>query len=109
MAGAAEQAATPVVLEAAREGRPAARVESRADRVAVVRLDRLAVELELDRPPAVDPLGGSGRQSVAHSGSPTQLTSFVVVSRSATNQVRQPDRWYHHSRWTPATFRRKEL
>jgi hypothetical protein len=34
-------------------------------------------------------------------------TSFVRVSRSAMNQARQPERWNHHSRCTPATFVRK--
>ena len=36
-----------------------------------------------------------------------QSTSFVRVSRSARNQAPQPERWYHHSRCTPATLRRK--
>ena len=54
--------------------------------------DALAVELEGDRPAAVDSLVGAGSQPVAHSGSPTQLTSLVVVSRSARNHARQPDR-----------------
>ena len=34
-------------------------------------------------------------------------TALVRVSRSAWNQVRHPERWYHHSRWTPARLRRK--
>ena len=107
LARAAEQPAGPVVLEAARDRPPPGGMERRADRVALVRLDALAVELEADRPAAVDSLVGAGRKPVAHSGSPTQLTSLVVVSRSATNQARHPDRWYHHSRWTPARLRRK--
>ena len=47
------------------------------------------------------------RCSPSSPGSPTRRTSFVRVSRSARNHVRQPDRWYHHSRCTPATLRRK--
>ena len=49
-----------------------------------------------------------GWGEAAHrSGRPTHLTSLVRVSRSARNHARQPERWYHHSRWTPATLRRK--
>ena len=93
LAGAAEQAAGAVVLEAAREDLLAGRVQRRADRVALERLDRLAVEAERDGPRAVDPLAGAaggGGSSLAVPGSPTQLTSLVVVSRSARNQARQP-------------------
>ena len=107
IARAAEKPAGPVVLEAARYDPPARRVERGADRVALEGLDSFPVELEPDRAIAVDSLVGPGRKSVAHSGSPTQLTWFVVVSRSATNQARQPDRWYHHSRWRPARLLRK--
>jgi hypothetical protein len=46
LAGAAEEAATAVVLEGAREGALAARVERRADRVTLERLDFTAVERE---------------------------------------------------------------
>src|SRR5262249_23866268 len=90
MTGAAEQPAGAVVLEAAGDDPASRGVERGADRVALEGLDALAVELEADRPAAVDALARVGRKPVAHSGSPTQLTSFVVVSRSATNQVRQP-------------------
>ena len=31
----------------------------------------------------------------------------IIFVRSAWNHVSQPSEWYHHSRWTPATLRRK--
>ena len=92
LAGAAEEAARAVVLEAAREHPLAGGVQGRADRVALERLDRLAVEAERDRPLAVDPLAGAGGEAAHRSGRPTQRTSLVVVSRSARNQARQPER-----------------
>ena len=110
--GAAQQAAPAVVLEAARERALAAGEQGGGDGVARERLDALAVEGEADRPRAVDALAGLGGQA-AHggaatsSGSAVQCTSLVRVSRSAMNHARQPERWYHHSRWTPATLRRK--
>src|SRR5512132_1378326 len=107
VARAAEQPPGPVVLEAAGDHPSAGGMKRGADRVSLVCVHALAVELEADRTAAVDSLAGAGRQAIAHSGNPTQLTWFVVVSRSATNQARQPDRWYHHSRWTPARLRRK--
>jgi len=84
LAGAAEEAARAVVLEAAREHQLAAGVQRRADRVALESGHALAVEAELDRALAVDPLTGPGGEAV-HSplGRPTQRTSLVVVSRSA--------------------------
>src|SRR4029079_1267610 len=87
IAGAAEQSARAVVLEGAGKDPSPRRMECRADRVALVPLHLLAVELEGDRTGAVDPFVCAGGKPVAHSGSPTQLTSFVVVSRSATNHV----------------------
>ncbi len=52
--------------------------------------------------------GGAGAPSPnTSSGSAVKRTSFVRVSRSATNQSPQPERWFHHSRCTPATFLRK--
>ena len=60
--------------------------------------------------------GGRGHALVAargrgvrapRSGSAVHSTTLVRVSRSARNQARQPERWNHHSRWTPATLRRK--
>ena len=114
LAGAAEQAARAVVLEAARERPPAGGVERRADRVALERLDRLAVEREADRPSRGRSARRAAAGQAAHGGAaaprraaPPSCTSLVVVSRSARNQARQPERWYHHSRWTPATLRRK--
>ncbi len=93
LAGATEQAARPVVLEAAREHAPAGGVQGRANRVALERLDPLAVEAELDRAAAAYAFVRAGGEAVAQcSGSPTQLTSLVVVSRSARNQARQPER-----------------
>ena len=35
------------------------------------------------------------------------MTEFERVSRSAWNHSRQPDEWNHHSRWAPASLRRK--
>ena len=35
------------------------------------------------------------------------MTSLVRVSRSAMNHAPQPERWFHHSRWSPATLARK--
>src|SRR5581483_1030340 len=88
--GDAHEAAAAVVLEAAAE-RPLARgVQRRADGVALVGLDLLAVEGEGDLLGAVDALAGL-RGQPAH-GSSTSLTSLVTVSRSAMNQARQPDR-----------------
>ena len=86
MARAAHQTAPAVVLEAAGEGPPAGGVQRRADRVALVRGDLLAVERERDLPVAVDHLGGLLRQSPhppSSPGRPTFRTSFVRVSRSA--------------------------
>ena len=62
--------------------------------------------------PAVDPLAALLGQLVTRDlapapGSSVNMTSFVRVSRSAMNQAPQPERWYHHSRCTPATFARK--
>src|SRR5207253_11404669 len=112
LAGAAEEPARAVVLEAAREDAPARGEQGRADRVARVRLDRPALEGERHAPRAIDPLARLWRQphlvrAAAAAGSSVFSTSFVRVSRSARNQSSQPKRWYHHSRWTPATFRRK--
>ncbi len=39
--------------------------------------------------------------------SSVNMTSLVRVSRSAMNHAPHPERWFHHSRWTPATFARK--
>src|SRR5581483_1485409 len=110
-AGAAEQAARTVVLEAPRE-HPAAGGEQRgADRVPGERLDEVVLEAEGDRLRAVDALAGLRREphraGGRAGGSSTFTTSFVRVSRSARNQAPQPCRWYHHSRCTPATLRRK--
>ena len=93
--GAAEQAAGAVVLEAARDHPLPRGVKRGADRVALERLHGAAVEAELDLPPAVDPLSRLPRKPAHRSlppGSPTQLTSLVVVSRSARNHSRQPER-----------------
>src|ERR1700761_464517 len=98
--GAAHQPAPAVVLEAARERALAGRVQRRPDRVALVRLDALAIEREPDDLLAVDPLRRLLRES-AHAAAPpspgnsVSRTSFVVVSRSAMNHARQPERWNH--------------
>ncbi len=95
LAGAAEQPPGAVVLEAARDDLLTGSVESGADRVALERADRAPVEAELDLAPAVDPLSRLRRQPAHRSsppGRPTQLTSLVVVSRSARNQARHPER-----------------
>ena len=92
LAGAAEEPARAVVLEAAREHPTAVGVQRRADRVALERLDGLAVEAERDRAAAVDALAGAGGEAAHCPGRPTQRTSFVVVSRSARNHARQPER-----------------
>jgi hypothetical protein len=129
LATTAQLAARPVVLEGAAERAPAGGVQRRRDRVARKCRDRLAVEREADRPVAVDPLPGLHGQARhvtnpsppalaasgvcgsafpgASAGSAVHWTSFVVVSRSARNHARQPARWNHHSRWIPATLRRK--
>ena len=107
LAGAAHEPARAVVLEASREHPAAVRVQGRADRVALERGNHLAVERERDRPIASDAAPRPWREAAHRPGSPTQCTSFVIVSRSARNHARQPERWYHHSRWTPATLRRK--
>ena len=129
LAAAAQLAARAVVLERAAERAPSGCVQRGRDRVALVRRDRLAVEREADRPRAVDPLAGLRGQAAhvtmpspgaldasgvcgsaepgASAGSAVHWTSLLRVSRSARNQARQPDRWNHHSRWTPATLRRK--
>ena len=86
----AHQAAAPVVLEGAAEGTPAGRIQGRGDRVARVGGHLLAVEGERERPRAIDPLAGL-RVEAAH-GSDTDFTSLVVVSRSAMNHARQPER-----------------
>src|SRR6266540_4528747 len=126
-AGAAEQSATAVVLEAAREDSPAGREQGGADRVALERLDGTPLKEESDGSRAIDPLLRLGRQphqvagvsgtaascgaeiatASPRAGSSVLSTSLVRVSRSARNQSSQPKRWYHHSRCTPATLRRK--
>ena len=68
LAGAAQQAAAAVVLEAARERALAGGVERRADRVALVGLDRLAVEGEADHLLAVDALAGLVRAAGSRGG-----------------------------------------
>ena len=107
LAGAAEEPAGTVVLEAAREHLAPAGGERGPDRVALERFHRLAVEAEAHGPIAVDQLARGGGKASHRSGRPTHWTSLVRVSRSARNHARQPERWFHHSRWTPATLRRK--
>ena len=92
LTGAAEQAARAVVLEAPREDPMIGRVQRRADRVARERLDPLAVEGERDGPCAVDPLAAAGGEAAHRPGRPTHRTSLVVVSRSARNHARHPER-----------------
>jgi hypothetical protein len=95
VARAAHQAAPAVVLEAAREGALAGGVERRADRVACERRHLPAVEGERDALIAVDQLRRLGSQAgheLSSPGSPTRKTSFVRVSLSAWNHVRQPER-----------------
>ena len=114
-ARAAEEPARAVVLEAPREDPLAGGVERGAEGVSLEGPDRLAVEREGHLPVAVEPLSGSGGEPhlgaslLAAAGSKISVrsTSFVLVSRSAWNQISQPWRWYHHSRCTPATLRRK--
>src|SRR4029079_7646711 len=110
----AEEPARAVVLEAPREDPLSGGVERGAEGVSLEGPDRLAVEREGHLPVAAEPLSGSGGEP--HStrapccvGSKicVRITSFVLVSRSAWNQISQPWRWYHHSRCTPATLRRK--
>src|SRR3954462_11539640 len=128
-AGAAREPARGGVFERAGERRAPGGVQRRADRVALVGLDGLAVEAEADRLRARDALAGllgqAAHASVASPpvpdaatgvfgsassgtspGSAVQWTAFVRVSRWATNHARHPDRWNHHSRCTPATLRR---
>ena len=95
VARAAHQPAPPVVLEASRERAPAGGVERRPDRVALERLDALAVEREADHPVAVDPLAGLLSETAHGAASPGRViisTSLVRVSRSAMNHALQPDR-----------------
>ena len=106
VARAAEQAARPVVLEAAREDPLPRGVERRAERVTRESADALSLKEEGDFVAAVDPLAGRRGSSLMRAAS-TFRTSFVRVSRSARNQAPQPWRCVHHSRWTPATLRRK--
>ena len=89
---AAEQATGAVVLEAAREHAESAGVKGRANRVPLERLHRVAIEAELEPPLAVDSVTGLGGQAAHNPGRPTQCTSLVVVSRSARNHARHPDR-----------------
>ena len=94
-AGAAEEPACAVVLEAAGKDAAAGGEEGGPDRVAGEGLERLVAEGEGERAGAVDALAGAGRKPHATN---VLRTSFVRVSRSAWNHVRQPRRWYHHSR-----------
>jgi hypothetical protein len=111
---AAKEPARAVVLEAPREDPLAGGVERGAEGVSLEGPDRLAVIRERHLPVAVEPFSWAGGEP--HSaGAPcctgskisVRITSFVLVSRSAWNQISQPWRWYHHSRCTPATFLRK--
>ena len=103
-ARAAEQTARPVILEAPREHSPSRCEERGADGVPREGIHRLAVVEEPDVPRTIDSLARLRTQP--HQGRPTPVgggisvrsTSFVRVSRSATNQTPHPVRWYHHSR-----------
>src|SRR5579862_53043 len=89
-----EQAARPVIFEAAGEDTAAGAEERRSHGVALTRLDRLAVKLKRKI-----------RGAVGHyCGKNASKTSLVVVLRRACNHWRQPERWYHHSFWTPDSF-----
>ena len=92
LAGAAVQPPRAVVLEAPREDPMVGRVQRRADRVALERLDPLTVEAERDGPLAVDPFATAGGEAAHDPGRPTHRTSLVVVSRSARNHARHPER-----------------
>ena len=101
-ARAAEETARPVVLEAPREHAATRGIERRPDRVTCQPVRRPALECERERRRAVDPLtrlrsqahqaaDGSG-SGLAGGGISVASTSFVRVSRSATNQRPQPTR-----------------
>ena len=96
-AGAAEKPARPVVLEAPREDPLAGGVERGPEGVSLEGPDRLAVEREGHLPVAVEPLSWSGGEphlarASCSAGSKISVrsTSFVLVSRSAWNQISQP-------------------
>src|SRR5581483_9417235 len=99
----------PVVLERTREHPLPSSKQSRPDRVTHKPRHRPPIEHERHHPRPIQPLArllwkpGHG----AESGGAVHNTSFERVSRSARNHPRQPERWYHHSRCTPATLRRK--
>ena len=103
-AGAAEEPARAVVLEAAAHDSHAGRVERRAHRVALERAHAPSGEGELKRLRPVDALSGTWRETVHHqrrasgfvpwlgSGQKVRSTALVRVSRTARNQRRQPMR-----------------
>ena len=104
VAAAAEDPARPVVLERARDDSATGRVERRAEGVPGERPDGRPAEAERDLAAPIEQLARLRRKPhpgvglLADSGTETARTSFVRVSRSATNQSSQPERWFHHSR-----------
>src|SRR5262249_4440092 len=96
VAGDAEQAAWPVVLEAAREDAYPRRVQGGADTLAVQGGDFAPLERERQRMTRVGQATGGQRRQVVHGASPSSgavcNTEFVRTSRSAMSQRRQPKR-----------------
>src|SRR5262249_21671415 len=111
VAGAAEEAAGPVVFEGAREHALAGGEGRRRDGVTLEARELPAGECEREGLRAVYPLALARLQphdaGFLGVGNETSRTSFVLVSRSARNHSPQPVRCCHHSRWTPATLSRK--
>ena len=109
--GHAEEPSRAMILEAPAERSETRRVECRCDGLSLVRLDGLPLEGERDRVFAIDSLSWMRWQPLIHvgcsAGRKTWRTSLVRASRTATNQARQPRRWYHHSRCAPASLARK--
>src|SRR5262245_39274068 len=96
LARAAEQAATAVVLERARERALAGGEQGRADRVSLEAGDRAAVERERDLPVAVDALAALLRQASAagraldHEPAPMSRPPVAALGASGA-QARSPN------------------
>src|SRR5579859_6700943 len=93
-AGEAEQAARPMVLEAASEDAAACSIKRRRHGVAGPGFHGLAIKFERKS------LGAVGH----YSGKNASRTSLVVVFLSACSHSRQPERWNHHSFCTADSF-----